>query len=575
MNEQRNLYLAIGISIAIIIFFQILLPTQPIQPPPLEENETFEPATSIDGQNKQIVETIQSREDVLSITNRVSFKNSSIEGSINLKGAIIDDLILSKYKTSLEPESNKIQLLLPDGTANPYYIETGWKELKNTNIDLPNLDTEWESDSLNLTPTNPISLTWTNNQNVTFKVNYTIDDEYMFSITQEIINNSNENVEVFPYRLIKRINTPDTINFFILHEGLISLINDELLEKNYDDIAEDCTSSLQTKKSFCDNKSQGGWLGFTDKYWMSALIPNPDQSINVNYRHGNNGRDSYRAGYVGQIFNITPKNSLSYDGRLFVGAKKLDILSSYDEKLSVPRFTDAIDWGWFSFLTKPVSYAINWFYGYAGNFGLAIIAFTILMRLILFPLAQASFKSMAKMKKLQPDMQRLKETYPNDRQKMQQELMALYKREGANPVAGCLPILVQIPIFFSLYKVLFVTIEMYHAPFYGWIHDLSAPDPLGLMTLFGIIPWNVPPILSIIDIGILPIFMGFTMWLQQKLNPAPADPTQARIFALLPFVFTFVLAGFAAGLVLYWSVNNILSIAQQWFIQRRILAKNG
>ena len=575
MNEQRNLYLAIGISIAIIIFFQILLPTQPIQPPPQEESETFEPATSIDGQSNQIVETIKSREDVLSATNRVSFKNSSIEGSINLKGAIIDDLILSKYKTSLEPESNKIQLLLPDGTANPYYIETGWKELKNTNIDLPNLDTEWESDSLNLTPTNPISLTWTNNQNVTFKVKYTIDDEYMFSITQEIINNGNENVEVFPYRLIKRINTPDTINFFILHEGLISLINDELLEKNYDDIAEDCTSSLQTKKSFCDNKSQGGWLGFTDKYWMSALIPNPDQSINVNYRHGNNGRDSYRAGYVGQIFNITPKNSLSYDGRLFVGAKKLDILSSYDEKLSVPRFTDAIDWGWFSFLTKPVSYAINWFYGYAGNFGLAIIAFTILMRLILFPLAQASFKSMAKMKKLQPDMQRLKETYPNDRQKMQQELMALYKREGANPVAGCLPILVQIPIFFSLYKVLFVTIEMYHAPFYGWIHDLSAPDPLGLMTLFGIIPWNVPPILSIIDIGILPIFMGFTMWLQQKLNPAPADPTQARIFALLPFVFTFVLAGFAAGLVLYWSVNNILSIAQQWFIQRRILAKNG
>jgi len=575
MNEQRNLYLAIGISIAIIIFFQILLPTQPIQPPPQEESETFEPATSIDGQSNQIVETIKSREDVLSATNRVSFKNSSIEGSINLKGAIIDDLILSKYKTSLEPESNNIQLLLPDGTANPYYIETGWKELKNTNIDLPNLDTEWESDSLNLTPTNPISLTWTNNQNVTFKVNYTIDDEYMFSITQEIINNGNENVEVFPYRLIKRINTPDTINFFILHEGLISLINDELLEKNYDDIAEDCTSSLQTKKSFCDNKSQGGWLGFTDKYWMSALIPNPDQSINVNYRHGNNGRDSYRAGYVGQIFNITPKNSLSYDGRLFVGAKKLDILSSYDEKLSVPRFTDAIDWGWFSFLTKPVSYAINWFYGYAGNFGLAIIAFTILMRLILFPLAQASFKSMAKMKKLQPDMQRLKETYPNDRQKMQQELMALYKREGANPVAGCLPILVQIPIFFSLYKVLFVTIEMYHAPFYGWIHDLSAPDPLGLMTLFGIIPWNVPPILSIIDIGILPIFMGFTMWLQQKLNPAPADPTQARIFALLPFVFTFVLAGFAAGLVLYWSVNNILSIAQQWFIQRRILAKNG
>ena len=575
MNEQRNLYLAIGISIAIIIFFQILIPTQPIETPPLNEEETLEPATSIDGKSKQFVEEIKSKEDVLNTTKRVSFKNSSIEGSINLTGGIIDDLILSKYKTSLAPDSENIQLLLPDGTANPYYIETGWKELKDTTIDLPNLETEWESDSLNLTPTNPVSLTWTNKQNITFKLNYTIDDEYMFSVTQEIINNSNKTVEVFPYRLIKRINTPDTINFFILHEGLISLLNDELLEKNYDDMAEDCSSSLQTKKSFCDNTSKGGWLGFTDKYWMSALIPDAEQSINVNYRHSNNGRDNYRAGYVGQIYEIKPKNNLTYGGKLFVGAKKLDVLSGYDENLSITRFTDAIDWGWFSFLTKPVSYAINWFFGYAGNFGLAIIAFTILMRLILFPLAQASFKSMAKMKKLQPDMQRLKETYPNDRQKMQQELMALYKREGANPVAGCLPILVQIPIFFSLYKVLFVTIEMYHAPFYGWIHDLSAPDPLGLMTLFGIIPWNVPPLLSIIDIGILPIFMGFTMWLQQKLNPAPADPTQARIFAILPFVFTFVLAGFAAGLVLYWSVNNILSIAQQWFIQRRILAKNG
>ena len=575
MNEQKNLYLAIGLSLAIIIFFQLMFPSQPIQPNIADDSEVLEPATSIDGQVVEKVDTVQPRDSILQTTKRVSFENSSIKGSINLKGAIIDDLILSKYKTSLDPNSDNIQLLLPDGTANPYYIETGWKELENTNIDLPNLETEWISDSSILTPENPVSLTWTNEQNVTFKVNYSIDDEYMFTIKQEIINKGKDTLQVFPYRLIKRINTPDTINFFILHEGLISLINDELLEKNYDDIAEDCTSTLITKKSFCDNKSKGGWLGFTDKYWMAALIPDSEQSINVNYRHGNNGRDSYRAGYVGQVYNITPNNNLIYNGKLFVGAKKLNVLSSYDEDLSIPRFTDAIDWGWFSFLTKPVSYAINWFFGYAGNFGLAIIAFTILMRLILFPLAQASFKSMAKMKKLQPDMQRLKETYPNDRQKMQQELMALYKKEGANPVAGCLPILVQIPIFFSLYKVLFVTIEMYHAPFYGWIHDLSAPDPLGLMTLFGIIPWEVPPILSIIDIGILPIFMGFTMWLQQKLNPAPADPTQARIFALLPFIFTFVLAGFAAGLVLYWSVNNILSIAQQWFIQRRILAKNG
>ena len=574
MNEQKNLFLAIAISIAIIVFFQLLFPTPISEPIQNAENEVLAPARSIDEPKTNAIEIIKPKEDVLAIDERVNIQTPSLTGSINLKGAILDDLTLSNYKVSLEDNSDNIDLLSPDGTSNPYYIEIGWKALNNKQAQLPNLDTIWSSDSSNLTPGNSVNLSWTSDDDNTFIINFSIDENYMFSITQEVINNSSSNLEIYPYRLIKRINTPKTINFFILHEGLISLVNDELLEKNYDDLLDDCSASMPVKDTFCDAKGQGGWLGFTDKYWMSVLIPDPDQPINVNYRHGNNGRDSYRTGYVGQIFNISPGETISYQGKVFAGAKKLDILSDYLDKLSIPRFTDAIDWGWFAFLTKPVSYAINWFYGYAGNFGLAIIAFTILMRLILFPLAHASFKSMAKMKKLQPDMQRLKETYPNDRQKMQQELMALYKREGANPVAGCLPILVQIPIFFSLYKVLFVTIEMYHAPFYGWIHDLSAPDPLGILTVFGLISWDVPGFLSIINIGILPILMGLTMWLQQKLNPAPADPTQAKIFALLPFVFTFVLAGFAAGLVLYWSVNNILSIAQQWFIQRKILAKN-
>ena len=578
MKEQKNLFLAIGISIGIIVFFQLLFPTQPFEQPINQNNtsdsEILDPAASIDNKISTSIDIAKPKEEVLIKSERILIENSSLSGSINLTGAILDDLNLLEYKDSLEEDSKNIELLLPDETSNPYYIEFGWKEFNGNTIQVPDLNTKWKSNSSKLTPTNPVTLQWTNDSNITFLINFSIDENYMFSIKQEVINNSSSNIEVYPYRLIKRINTPQTINFFILHEGLISLINDELLEKNYDDLEDDCTNALQVKDSYCDNKSSGGWLGFTDKYWMSTLIPEPNEPININYRHGNNGRDNYRAGYVGQIFKIGAGKSIAYDGKLFAGAKNLDILNQYSNKLSIPRFTDAIDWGWFSFLTKPISYAINWFFGYAGNFGLAIIAFTILMRLILFPLAQASFKSMAKMKKLQPEMQRLKETYPNDRQKMQQELMALYKREGANPVAGCLPILVQIPIFFSLYKVLFVTIEMYHAPFYGWIHDLSAPDPLGLMTLFGLIDWKVPALLSLIDIGILPIFMGFTMWLQQKLNPAPADPTQAKIFALLPFVFTFVLAGFAAGLVLYWSVNNILSIAQQWFIQRRILAKN-
>ena len=578
MKEQKNLFLAIGISIGIIVFFQLLFPTQPFEQPIKQNNtsdsEILDPAASIDNKISTSIDIAKPKEEVLIKSERILIENSSLSGSINLTGAILDDLNLLEYKDSLEEGSKNIELLLPDETSNPYYIEFGWKEYNGNSIQVPDLNTKWKSNSSKLTPTNPVTLQWTNDSDITFLINFSIDENYMFSIKQEVINNSSSNIEVYPYRLIKRINTPQTINFFILHEGLISLLNDELLEKNYDDLEDDCTNDLQVKDSYCDNKSSGGWLGFTDKYWMSTLIPEPNEPININYRHGNNGRDNYRAGYVGQIFKIGAGKSIAYDGKLFAGAKNLDILNQYSNKLSIPRFTDAIDWGWFSFLTKPISYAINWFFGYAGNFGLAIIAFTILMRLILFPLAQASFKSMAKMKKLQPEMQRLKETYPNDRQKMQQELMALYKREGANPVAGCLPILVQIPIFFSLYKVLFVTIEMYHAPFYGWIHDLSAPDPLGLMTLFGLIDWKVPALLSLIDIGILPIFMGFTMWLQQKLNPAPADPTQAKIFALLPFVFTFVLAGFAAGLVLYWSVNNILSIAQQWFIQRRILAKN-
>ena len=576
MGEQKNLFLAIGLSIAIIVAFQFLFPQQSVMPTsPQNEVEQIQPATSIDDNQVVTKQTTRSRDEIIGINERVLINTPSLKGSINLTGAILDDLTLLDYKESLDENSNYVNLFYPDGTANPYYVEIGWKSIDpKSPISLPSLNTQWKTNSNILRPDNPITLSWTNDKNITFKIHYSVDENYLFSVSQEVLNNSSNSIEIFPYRLIKRINTPDTINFFILHEGLISLLDDELLEKKYDDLLDDCSTVSQSKSLFCDQKSKGGWLGFTDKYWMTTLIPDQSQPINANYRHGNNGRDIYRVGYVGQIFTIQPNTSSIYKGKVFAGAKILKILDQYKKQHNIARFSDAIDWGWFSFLTKPISFAIIWFYGYAGNFGLAIIAFTILMRLMLFPLAQASFKSMAKMKKLQPEMQRLKETYPDDRQKMQQELMALYKREGANPVAGCLPIIVQIPIFFSLYKVLFVTIEMYHAPFYGWIHDLSAPDPLGILTLFGIIPWQVPQILSIANIGLLPIFMGFTMWLQQKLNPTPTDPTQAKIFAFLPFVFTFILAGFAAGLVLYWSVNNILSIAQQWFIQRKILAKN-
>ena len=578
MGEQKNLFLAIGLSIAIIVAFQFLFPQQYSQQPTIKEKDLIQPSTSIDQSQANISESkIEAKEDILKKDKRILIDSPSLKGSINLRGAVIDDIFLLKCKESLKEESKYINLFYPEKTSNPYFVEIGWKTLSKNQkkIDLPNSNTEWDSSGKVLNPSSPIILTWTNNNSITFKISFEIDENYLFNITQEVENKSNSNIEIFPYRLIKRINLPKTINFFILHEGLISLSNEELIEKKYSDLLDDCSSNENVKSKYCDGKSTGGWLGFTDKYWMSALIPDQNELININYRHNNNGNDNFRVGYAGQITSIEPNSKEIHKGKLFAGAKVLKILNKYQEDYSIPRFNDAIDWGWFSFLTKPIFYSINWFYGLVGNFGIAIVAFTFLMRLILFPLAHTSFKSMAKMKKLQPEMQRLKETYPNDRQKMQQELMVLYKKEGANPVAGCLPVLFQIPIFFSLYKVLFVTIEMYHAPFYLWLKDLSAPDPLGILILFGLVPWDVPRYLLIITIGVLPILMGITMWLQQKLNPAPADPMQAKIFAFLPFVFTFILAGFAAGLVLYWTVNNILSIGQQWLIQKKILAKQN
>tara|TARA_Y100000590_G_scaffold469762_1_gene659608 strand:- start:2539 stop:4272 length:1734 start_codon:yes stop_codon:yes gene_type:complete len=577
MKDQKNLFLAIGLSIAIILIFQFFYP-QPTMMPAPDKQQSIENSQSAPTTNNEQVSqdtlTIKSKDEIVDLNKRVKINSTSLRGSINLKGAILDDLILSNYKESLEKNSKNINLFYPNQTSNPYYLEIGWKTPKNSsNIDLPNQNTEWDTTGLELSQSTPVTLNWTNKNNITFKIHYQIDDEYMLQINQEIENNSNKTIEVFPYRLLKRINRPDTINFFILHEGLIGLSNEELIEEDYDDLLDDCKENSNDRQDYCDIQTKGGWLGFTDKYWMSALIPDPNELIKVEYRGSNSSREEFIVRYNGLVFSINPNTNHVYQGKVFAGAKVLKILNKYQEEFNITRFNDAIDWGMFSFLTKPIFYSINWFYGIVGNFGVAIIAFTFLMRLILFPLAHASFKSMAKMKKLQPEMQRLKETYPDDRQKMQQELMALYKKEGANPIAGCLPIFLQIPIFFSLYKVLFVTIEMYHAPFYGWIHDLSAPDPLGILTVFGLIPWNVPELLLLVNIGILPILMGVTMWLQQKLNPAPADPTQARIFAILPFVFTFILAGFAAGLVLYWTVNNILSIAQQWVIQRKILSQ--
>ena len=548
MGEQKNLFLAIGISVAIIVVFQLLFPQQTAMVPP-ENNKTKElqTTTSLDDNEVDTNKFIKTKEEVIASDNRILINTPSLQGSINLKGAVLDDLILLNYYETLDENSKNITLFYPDGTANPYFIEFEWKAINKIDTELPDQDTQWQYTNSELTPNKPVILHWTNKDNITFKIHFEVDENYMFNVTQEVENKSNKALNIFPRRTIKRIHIPDTINFFILHEGLVSNINEKLHEKKYKKLLKECSDNnlkiidnkkVIVKESYCEQSSLNGWLGFTDKYWMSTLIPAQSEKFNIDFKHYNLGRDIFLVRYTGNKSTIiNPNTSHVFSGKIFAGAKILKILKQYQQEYNIIRFDDAIDWGWFSFLTKPIFIAINWFFGIVGNFGIAIIAFTFLMRLILFPLAHTSFKSMAKMKKLQPEMQRLKETYPDDRQKMQKELMALYKKEGANPVAGCLPIFVQIPIFFSLYKVLFVTIEMYHAPFYGWIHDLSAPDPLGILILFGLIPWQVPEWLSIINIGILPIIMGFTMWLQQKLNPAPVDPTQAKNICVLAICF--------------------------------------
>ena len=379
MGEQKNLFLAIGLSVAIIIIFQFIFPQQSVMTPPTQdETKQIQPSTSID-QNQQISESIvKTKKEVLTSNNRVSIKTPSLQGSINLKGATLDDLILLNYNESLEKNSKNINLLSPEQTANPYYVELGWKSLtkESSLIQLPDLNTEWNASSTSLTPNSPITLFWTNTDNVTFKIHFEVDEDYLFKVTQEIENNSIKSIEVFPYRLIKRINFPDTINFFILHEGLISLLNDELLEKKYSHLADDCSTATQTKSTFCDQKATGGWLGFTDKYWMTVLIPDQNEAINANYRHSNNNNDNFRAGYAGQVAIIKPNTNHIYKGKIFAGAKVLKILKQYSKEHNIIRFDDAIDWGWFSFLTKPIFIAINWFYGLVGNFGIAIIAFT-------------------------------------------------------------------------------------------------------------------------------------------------------------------------------------------------------
>ena len=560
MENQKNLFLAIVISMAIIFGFQLLVP-QP-ERAPISEEQTFEENSvelSIQNTNTQIV---INRDEVISSSGRVIFDNGKIKGSINLEGGFIDDLVLEEFRETLDPTSDLIEFLNPLGSQDAYYLDTGWVSSDNT-LELPNNKSIWKTDKTSMGVDDPVKLFWTNSQGITFEKIISLDENYLFNVDQRVINNSDRSFDLFPFGLSKRQGIPEMQNFFILHEGPISITDGVLEEYDYDDLKEN-------KK--IKHTSIGGWIGITDKYWQTAIIPNQNEPIHQTYSYSfAENVDNFQTDIVGEKIAVSNGASISHNFKLFAGPKIVSVIDTYMEEYGIQEFDRSVDFGWFYFLTKPIFNVLQFVFGYVGNFGWSIIAFTILMRICFFPLAQQSFKSMAKMKKLGPEMQRLKEQYGDDRAGMQKEMMALYKREKANPIAGCLPILLQIPVFFALYKVLFVTIEMRHAPFIGWIHDLSAPDPLGLLTAFGFFDWNVPGILQLFNIGIWPILMGISMFLQQKLNPAPVDKMQAKIFMFLPIVFTFVLGGFAAGLVIYWTTNNVLSMAQQYVIQRKII----
>ena len=583
--DQRNLIAAIAFSVAILLGWQVFIeaprieqeqarrqaeaeraaappPTAGVAPPAAQAPPAAAGAPVAGAPAVQA----QRREDVLGAAPRVRINTGRVTGSIRLAGALIDDLTLTGYRQKVEEDSARIILLSPPDTEKPYFARFGWVAA-TPGVEVPGPETVWRADRTELTPDRPVTLTWTNPAGVEFSQVISIDRDFMFSVVQRVRNASAGSVSVSPYGLISMTGTPETSGFWILHEGLIGVFDNQLKEVDYDDVQDEDGGQVKLTTT-------GGWLGITAKYFATALIPDQKAANTSRFVHTAPQRtDKYQADFLAAALTVPPGEAAEFPARLFAGAKEVRLLDSYEEELGIPRFDRMVDFGWFYFLTKPIFYVIEYFYRMLGNFGLAILLLTVIIKIFFFPLANKSYRSMSRLKTLQPKMMEIRERFKEDRQRQQQAMMELYKKEGANPMSGCFPILIQIPVFFALYKVLFVTIEMRHAPFFGWIQDLSAPDPLGILTLFGLVPWDVPQVLIIVNIGIWPIIMGGTMYLQQKLNPQPADPMQQKIFMLLPIVFTFLLGSFPAGLVIYWAWNNLLSIAQQWLIMRQMGVK--
>jgi YidC/Oxa1 family membrane protein insertase len=564
MDQQRNLIVAVALSIAILLGFE-LIQRQFHPPVPAPATQTATPsvptATAPSAPEAAAPPEAKPRADVLAGAPRVAIDTPSLKGSIALVGGRLDDLILSKYRETIDPDSPPIVLLSPNGAEHPYFIEYGWVAARDSGIKAPDGTTRWTASEGALTPEHPVDLRWDNGAGLRFVRHYAVDDNYMFTVTQTVENGSGQPVTLYPYALVSRTGNPVTSSTYILHEGPIGVLDGTLKEIKYSEIKPDKPEEF---------KSTGGWLGITDKFWLTALIPDQKEALTAHFRAElRDKKDVYRIDYTGGERVVPPGGSVSSTDHLFAGAKEVHLLDSYASADNIPLFDHAIDFGWFYWITKPIFLTLDFFYQRIGNFGLSILLLTVIIKLIFFPLANKSYRAMSKMKLLQPEMEKLRERFGDDKARLQQEMMALYKRVGANPMAGCLPIIIQIPVFFSLYKVLYVTIEMRHAPFFGWIHDLSAPDPTTFVNLFGLLPFTLPPTLAFLHIGAWPLIMGVTMFLQQRLNPQPADPVQAKMFMVLPVVFTYMLSQFPAGLVIYWAWNNLLSIAQQWLIMRR------
>ena len=553
--DTKNVIAAISLSAAVIILYSLFFAPSPKEIKNLDQEKTTltSEAPKLDTSEK-LIEI--SREEAIKESERVQFENKNIKGSISLLGGTIDDLIFKNYTETLEGE-NKITLLHPKKFSQGYYVETGWVS-SSKNIDLPDSKTIWSIEGNNmLTPNQPITLSWKNNQGIIFKKKIEIDEKFLFSIDQSITNKTDKSYDFYSYGQIIRNKAPEITNFYILHEGLIGVFDDQLVEEDYEDIEE---------KEFSKN-ADSGWLGITDKYWITTLIPQENKSFRADFDFKN----KFRANFIEtKPLELNPNGNVSSNVRVIIAAKEVDVIDGYAESSKIAKFDLAIDWGWFYFFTKNFFFAIDYFFKLTGNFGIAIILITICIRILFFPLANYSFRSMAKMKVLQPEMTRLKELHKDDKMKLQQEMMALYKKEKVNPVSGCLPIFIQIPFFFAIYKVLFVTLEMRHQPFYGWIEDLSERDPTSIFNLFGLIPWDPP---SFLIIGVWPCLMGLTMYLQQKLNPTPPDPIQQKIFMFFPLFLTIILAPFPSGLVIYWTINNVLTMAQQVVIMKQTKVK--